>query len=96
MYIKLNLNAPEANMVESKRISGGRLPRLLWSCEKKFEYFDFRCVLGRAGSQILIEYFLPKIDDPFIKNRIFAGLSSHGHLSVAQWFCSLGDVNIHY
>jgi hypothetical protein len=72
-----------------------KLPASYFVHVKKFKYvFSISDAMGIVGSQRLIEYFLG-IDSQVLKNHLFLSLCRHGHVNVAQWFHSLGDVDSH-
>jgi hypothetical protein len=80
--------------IEWEKICGKRLPVNVLDQLKKFRFYSPSCIIGKVGSQRLIEYFLETYHQ---SNRyhIFIGLCSGGNLFITQWFYNLGLVDIH-
>jgi hypothetical protein len=72
-----------------------RLPVSFFDHVSKFKNYPIPHIIGRTGSQRLIEFFLVKNNDEQSHIDIFTGLCAQGHLSLAQWFYSTRNVPIH-
>jgi hypothetical protein len=92
----------ESGEREWERICGDKLPVSFFDHIKRFENISFlsgssTCLsklIGIVGSQRLIEYFLGSISHSN-KNKIFINLCEHGHITVAQWLHTVGEIDIH-
>jgi hypothetical protein len=90
----INLRETEQNEKEWEQLCGGRLPVIFFQHIEKWTA-SYSQIIGSIGSQRLIEYYLVKYAEQFSRDDIFIGICSNGHLSVAQWLYSLGDIDIH-
>ena len=103
LYMKLKERKKNKN--EWERLCGDRLTVTFLDHVKKFTSFSLSKILGIVGSQRLIEYYLFGMDSSNnnsnsysnnkLKDEIFLEICNNGHLSVAQWLHSFGNVNIH-
>jgi hypothetical protein len=90
LYIKLK--SIEKNQKEWEIKYGHKLPVSFFDHVKDFiGVYTIPIKLGFLGSQRLIEFIANESN----RNCIFMGLCTKGHLSLAQWLYSFGDINIH-